>query len=140
MTATQQSNGHTPTLYVGPPINIEALPQTVNLNLYQGDDFFLDIVVTNEDGSDYDLTNMTARAQVRATPAATEVMANFAATITDSTIHLHLVGSQAARLAPTASWDCEISGTETLTLVAGTVRTTQEVTRDIVRAARYRND
>jgi hypothetical protein len=115
----------------GPPVNVDALPQIVNLILYQGDDFFLDIAITNPDGSEFDLTGWTARAQVRATPTDIMIMATFTASITANVIALHLPNTESINLAPAAVWDCELTSAtpEIYTVVAGTVQTTRHVTR-----------
>jgi hypothetical protein len=131
MTAVTVSNGHQrPDLYAGPPISIDALPQVVNLELYRGDDFSLAIVVTNDDGSDFDLTGYTARAQIRTTHDATEILATFTATIATNVITLHLPAVQAARLVAATVWDCEIEAADLVTLVTGKVTTSPDVTRD----------
>jgi hypothetical protein len=115
----------------GPPVNVDARPQEVNLDLYQGDDFYVDIAVVNPDGSGADLTGWTAEAQIRATRTDMQIMASFTATITGNIIELHLPNDQSRGLAPVAEWDCHIrSGTpEIYTIVSGTVRTARDVTR-----------
>lgn len=110
------------------PVTITALPATVNLSLYQGDDFYLDLTVTNPDSSPADLTGATATATIKASPTAPDIMATFSATITANVVHLHLPATEAAKLAAAAVWDCQIANPLVTTLAAGKVTTTLQVT------------
>jgi hypothetical protein len=107
---------------------ITALPTTVDLALYEGDDFYLDLVVTNPDGSAADLSTAVASAQVRTTADTTDPQAQFTATITGNVIHLHL-DHIAASVMSNGVWDCQIATPDITTLAAGKVTVTQEVTR-----------
>lgn len=100
-----------PTALVVPePQIVSAVPQTVNLFLYKGDDFWLDLIVTNPDGSDTDLSAATASAQIRTAPNVDDIMASFDASIEANVIHLHLPHAQASDLiAGSCAWDAQIS-------------------------------
>lgn len=114
------------------PVLISTLPVTVNLKLYQGDDFKLDLTVTDPDGTPADLAGMTAAAVIRLTVGAPDPPeATFTATIDPGgdIVHLHLPHTEASKLAPgVCYWDCQISATETYTLAAGKVTVTGQVT------------
>ena len=112
-----------------PRIAVGTLPSPVDLSLYQGDDFYLDLTVTNSDGSPADLTGATPKAQIRTTAADATVLAEFVATITTNVIHLHLTAALTAPLSGPAVWDCQITTPDVVTLVAGTVTIRPEVTR-----------
>lgn len=109
---------------------IDALPMPVDLLLYRGDDFFLDIDCSGPEGEPADLDGYSAAAQVRRQPDDADVMAEFECWVEDSTVGLHLPHLEAQKLVPGASaWDCQLSGPVVLTLVYGRVVTTPDVTR-----------
>ena len=108
-------------------MQVNARPAEVNLNLYAGDDFWLDVTVTDPDGNAADLSGQVARADIRQNTA-TEVIASFDAAIDGNVINLHLAGADVAGLPGASVWDCQLAGTDTVTLVAGVVRTTAQVT------------
>lgn len=112
--------------------HVVALPVPVNLSLYQGDDFFLDLVVNNPDGTPAALGGVTPTATIKSGPPSS-VTATFAATVAGNLIHLHLPASESAKLtAPAATWDCQIASTDVpahiTTLVAGKVSVAAQVT------------
>src|SRR3954470_1598423 len=75
--------GVTPQLAEAPsadPVHISALPLRVDVDIYKGDDFYLDLTVTTPDGSDADLSGATPSAQIRSAPNSTDIMASFQAT------------------------------------------------------------
>jgi hypothetical protein len=115
-----------------PPVLVSMLPVTVNLKLYQGDDFYLDLTVTNPDGTPADLTGYTAQAQIRTAVGAPDPPeASFTASVDTSAsiIHLHLPHTEAEKLTAGVNyWDCQISSTEWFTLAAGKVTVTGEIT------------
>ena len=116
--------------YAVGPTTIVALPQEVNLTLYQGDDFYLDLFVSNPDNSAADLAGCTASAQIRNSPSSPQILASLSAVINGNAIHLKLDHSDAAKLTQSV-WDAQLvypSG-DIVTLVAGTVTVSQEVTR-----------
>lgn len=106
---------------------VVARPDQVNLNLYAGDDFALDLTVLDPDGSPADLTGMTARADIRQNTG-TPVLASFAATVAGNVVSLRLAAADAAVLPDGAVWDCQLAGIDTFTVAAGTVRTRAQVT------------
>lgn len=106
---------------------IDARPAAVNLALYAGDDFWLDIAVTDPAGDPADLTGQTARSDIRSR-ADMPVVASFTATIAGNVIHLYLAGADVAGLPQAAVWDCQLADADTVTLAAGNVRTWPQVT------------
>ena len=112
------------------PQSIDRLPDVVNISTYAGDDLSFALVVLNYDGSEPDLSAAQVRAQIRQTPAAQQIAGSFAVSAEENLIYLHLLGSVSQDLPGQAVWDCELTyeGRVT-TLVAGTVRTTPDVTR-----------
>jgi hypothetical protein len=111
-------------------IIVSALPAVVNLKIYAGDDFDLDVTVTNEDGSAADLTGYTASATVRPSVLAPQA-AVFQATITANVIHLHLSNTDTAGLDGAMVWDCQVAKadlSDVVTLAAGQLRAAAQVT------------
>ena len=107
--------------------NVGQLPTGVNLTLYQGDDFYLNVGVT---GAGVNLTGYTAKADIATAPGAT-VMASFTATVTNATtIALHLTAVEAAKLTANGVWDLQITDTAGVvtTLISGTVTVVKQVT------------
>ena len=92
----------------------------------------MDLVVTNPDGSPAPVG--TPLAQIRDS-ANGVVLATFQATVTGSTIHLHLPGAIVSETLD-GVWDCQITDAQghVATLVAGTVTTTAEVSVGVVTA------
>jgi len=113
-------------------IVVGTLPLAVDLVLYRGDDFYLDVTVTNSSGGAFDLTGFTAASQVRVSPDEPDPpAATFTATIAANVIHLHLPHGEADALPVTGAWDVQIkdaTGVVT-TLAFGAVTTTPDVTR-----------
>jgi hypothetical protein len=115
----------------GSPETVVALPQIVDLDIYQGDDLYIDLVVTNNDGSIPDLTPYTPSAQIRPVPDSPTLLAAFDCTVDGNTVHLHLPGGAASNLNPGVNaWDCQIESADPniFTLVYGTVTVTGQVT------------
>ena len=111
---------------------VSGLPTPVNLALYQGDDFYMDLTVDNPDGTPADLTGAVASALIRSAPGAADPpMATITATVDValSVVHLHLPHTEAANLAAGgAAWDCQIATPDVTTLAAGRVTVTAQVT------------
>jgi hypothetical protein len=113
-------------------IEVVTGPQTVNLTVYQGDDFFLYLTVTDLNNNPVPMVGWTAAAQVRAAPG-TPVVATFTASIdvtVTNRVNLRLPHLEAVKLPRKARWDCQVidpNGVVT-TLVAGSVEGTQEIT------------
>jgi hypothetical protein len=120
-----------PTATARAAITFNALPMQVDLVLYAGDDFFIDLTVMAPDGSPADLTGSVATAQIRPTPGSAELIAEFDAVIEDNVIHLHLPASEAAKLvAGTSAWDCQLDTAGVIaTQVRGLITATWDVTR-----------
>jgi hypothetical protein len=114
-------------------IVVGTLPLAVDLILYRGDDFYVDLTLTDEAGDPWDLTGWTAASQIRPSAESDQVLASFTATIEANVIGLHLPHDQAQALTPGASrWDVQITDPtdRVLTLVAGAVTVTADVTRE----------
>lgn len=109
------------------PTTVDVQPLTVDLKLYEGDDFSMDIVVTNPDGTPAVVG--TPLAQIRATTDS-PVLATFTTTVLDNMIHLYLPGTLIDETLD-GVWDCQVTDDQgqVTTLVAGSVVTTAEVTR-----------
>jgi len=112
------------------PTNLLALPATVNLTLYQGDDFTFRLAVYDAARQPADLDGATVRAQIRETAASEQVAGEFQPTIAASIINLHLTSAISAGLPARCVWDCEITieGRVT-TIAAGTIDQIAEVSR-----------
>ena len=112
---------------------IDARPTVVDLKVYAGDDLHLRLDIYDIGGNPEDLTGAAAQAQVRATPDAETVLAEFTAEIDGSTIWLHLAAADTATLPATAVWDVQVTYLDpditVATLARGGLATTAEVTR-----------
>jgi len=114
------------------PVTVDALPAVVNLLAYQGDDYFLNLFVTDPAGDPANLTGCTAKAEVRVTTADAAPLASFTATVAADQVSLHLPHVEAAKLtAGTLRWDCQLTDAAGVvtTIASGTVVVTAEVTR-----------
>jgi hypothetical protein len=113
------------------PVLVGNLPLAVNLSLYQGDDFWLDLTVTDTGGNPVNLSAYTPTAVIRGAPGSPTVAAFTCTVDTTNTnvVHLWLPHLQSMLLNRRGVWDCQVeqSGAVT-TLVAGTVTTSLEVT------------
>jgi len=114
------------------------MPNPADLSIYQGDDWAATVTVTHQDLSPVDLTGYTAQAQVRTGPADQEpdVAAEIQSTIQlPNLVLLSLSSAQTTALTGTIYyWDLQIVSpapyNQTLTVLAGKVRVTQEITRE----------
>lgn len=108
-------------------------PECVNLVLYRGDDFYMDVTVSyQDDGTGVDLTSAVVTAQIKVSPdAEADPIAEFTSVIDANIIHLHLPSNQAAELPPHSVWDCQITMPDVTTLVAGTITTVPDVSQQI---------
>jgi hypothetical protein len=115
------------------PQTIEVLPQVVHISFYQGDDFLLDVAVTDpEDGSPIDVSGMTPKAQIRHTAADPTVLAEFAIDSTDAAtglLHLSISSTVTTALPETGIWDVQLTSPKVSTIAAGNVLCTRQVTR-----------
>ena len=115
----------------GTPTTITALPLSVTLVVYAGDDFYVDVEVTNPDDSPMDLSDCTATAQIRISAEDNTIAGTFDCSIVGNVITLHLSHDDSATIGDKNVWDCQIvnGAGDVTTLVAGTISTTPEVTR-----------
>jgi len=109
---------------------IGTAPASIDLQVYQGDDFFLEIDV-DDSVVPIDLTNYIAKAEIRSAPGGS-LLATFDPTVVDpTTILLHLTAVQSVKLTKTSSWDVQVTdpaGVVT-TLAYGHVTVILEVTQ-----------
>jgi hypothetical protein len=109
---------------------VGTMPVPVTLNLYEGDDFFLDIAV-DDTASPIDLTLYTPKSEIRSVPGSPDLLASFDVTVVDAThLRLHLSSVESTGLPQVAAWDVQItdaSGVVT-TLAYGQVITVRQVT------------
>jgi len=126
-TDVSSSSSTTPTSTI---TTITALPDTVNLNLYAGDDFQMSLTLTNPDGSNTSLLGATVQAQIRSQPGST-IIASFTPTISGNVVTLALLGTSTQSLTGTYDWDCQITSVTlgVWTLVAGDISFTPDITR-----------
>lgn len=103
----------------------------------QGSDYFLDVIVKNSDGTPLDLSQYSARAQIRETKESEQLTASFTCTVVEPTsqgkIQMFLPNAVSTPiLAGSYFYDLEIfTANDALVkrIVGGRVRITQEVTR-----------
>jgi hypothetical protein len=111
---------------------ISDLPQTVTLQLYAGDDFAMNVTVTNPDGSDFYLSSWTPSAQVRSRPRdADPPLAEFGCSVAGNVLTLALAGAVTATLPGGCVYDVQLTGPQgqVMTLLCGTIAVVAEVTR-----------
>jgi len=108
---------------------VGSLPDCVNLILYAGDDFYVDLEIVDSVGNPQDLTDAVPSASVRLAAGSAEILAAFECVVTGNIITLHLPSGQTTGLPPNTVWDCQIANPSVTTLCSGTVTTTAEVTR-----------
>ena len=104
-----------------------------NLTLYQGDDYSVYVVVTNADGTPADITGYTAKAQIRRDVAdeARRVEVEIAASVASPNVNLSIPHAQTQALTGSYVWDLQLTspGGQIMTILAGAVIVTREVTR-----------
>lgn len=111
-----------------------AAPRQADLTLYQGDDWAATVNVLNLDMSPADLTGYTAQAQIRRSVADQDpvVAAELQATVElPNLVLLFLSHAQTTLLAGQYQWDLQLTSPQAdiVTILAGGVNVTQEVTR-----------
>jgi hypothetical protein len=124
-------------------------PPCIDLHLYEGDDFRMDLVCHNPDGSYADLSMCTAAAQIRNLPFESARFLSFDCSIGQvagignwSVVHLLLPSDQSAGLGghdPLSEydllydypmvWDCQLAYPEIVTICRGNVTSTRQVTQ-----------
>jgi hypothetical protein len=112
------------------------MPAAIDLRLYGGDDFAMDLTVTDSAGNAIDLSTSTVTAQIRATPIkdaaamTSPPLASFGVGIAGNVVSLSLAHAASAGVPARAVWDCQ--RTDSLgfvtTLAAGLVYMAQQVT------------
>jgi hypothetical protein len=110
---------------------VTVLPSEVDLNIYQGDDFYLDVAVTDSDSNPINLTNTAPMSQIRTTPDGPAILASFNITIDTTTtnlMHLHLAAADSNNLPAECAWDLQLSAPSVTTIAAGSVTVTLQVT------------
>jgi hypothetical protein len=110
---------------------ITVLPTTINLNIYQGDDFFLDVTVMDANNNPVVCTNSQPLSQIRLSPNDLTILANLAITVdatTTNLLHLHLLAADSNLLPLVTAWDLQLSSPNVLTIAAGVVNCTPQVT------------
>jgi hypothetical protein len=116
----------------GEPVTITELPVMVNLVLYAGDDFAMQVEVFDAAGDPADLTGAVAEAQIRLAPDSPNVAGVFTPLVQEAAgiVVLDLAGDVSAGLGRISAYDCEIRlGGRTTTLIAGTITMTPQITR-----------
>jgi hypothetical protein len=117
-------------------------PPCIDLHLYEGDDFRMDLVCHNPDGSYADISMCTAAAQIRNLPLDNNRFLSFECSIEGSVVHLLLPTSQSSGLGghdPLSEydllwdypmvWDCQLAYPEIVTICRGDVTSTRQVTQ-----------
>jgi hypothetical protein len=106
-----------------PPIVVDTQPTEVDLVFPAGDDLYLDLALTEDDGSPADLSSSSATAVV--TTSTGQVLASFDTSITDNIVHLHLAAADTQDLPASARWKCTVTAPDEVeTVAAGSVRAT----------------
>lgn len=115
----------------GSVTTVSELPLPVNLALYTGDDFTMQLTVTNPDNTPTDFTGAVVTSQIRPKANSNAITASFAVTVTTNVITLMLSNQQTQPLVGGFVWDCQVlsESQEVTTLAAGKVNFTQDVTR-----------
>jgi hypothetical protein len=115
---------------------VGVLPEKIDLDIYQGDDFYMTIWVTDPNtGVLVDLTGYTFRSQIRPTTDSDVILALFQFSVGGTgKVDLHLPSTDTETLPVGHSvWDFEMtnpSGTgQVMTPCAGVVNVTAQVTR-----------
>jgi hypothetical protein len=115
------------------PQFVAVLPQIVHISFYQGDDFLLDVNVTDpDDGTPIDVTAMSPKAQIRASAINAEILAEFDIDLTDAAtglLHLSIASTVTSGLPVSGVWDLQFSSPRVSTIAAGNVACSREVTR-----------
>jgi hypothetical protein len=113
------------------PVTLTALPQTVNLRLYRGDDFIFTLTVTDEVGNDLDMTPFEIRAHIRTRVEDALISGELDLAVVFNVITLHLTNATSREIALRSVWDCETIDPDgmVLTLTEGWIELTPDVTR-----------
>jgi hypothetical protein len=118
--------------YTQPVQTVTVLPAEINLHIYQGDDFFLDLTVTDQNNNPLDVTNSSVMSQIRSSFNSPNLLANIGIIIDGTTvglIHMHLAAQDSDNLPLACVWDIQLSSPAVQTIAAGTVTVTPQVTQ-----------
>jgi len=133
---TLMSVGVAPLVTAAPPttgpVHISALPLEVDLDLYAGDDFGLEVAVSNPDGSPMDVSSAAPMSMIRNTPADPTVLATLVVTVDPDVtglLHLSIPSVYSTTLPPSCVYDMQLTIPTILTLIAGTITMHPQVTR-----------
>jgi hypothetical protein len=105
-------------------------PEPVDLEIYQGDDFFATVTVTDSLPPDQVLQGYTASAQIRSAPQGSIILP-VTAIVSTPFVYLRIPHAATVQLTRNGYWDLQIidsSGAIT-TLLAGRVALIPEITR-----------
>jgi hypothetical protein len=136
-TPTLMSVGVQPAIAAAPPtpsgpVHIAALPLEVDLDLYAGDDFYLDIAVFNPDGSPMDVSSAAPMSMIRLTVEDTHILATLIITVDPDVtglLHMSIPSVYSTTLPPKCVYDVQLSIPVIVTLIAGTITMHPQVTR-----------
>jgi hypothetical protein len=123
-----------PRAATGEATTIVALPVSVDLALYKGDDFEMTVTVTDAAGAPVDLTGSVPLAQIRTSPFSDPPVTLFLASVDaveTSVIWLVLPHAAASLLPGRTVYDLQLTDPagRVATLIAGTITTVAEVSR-----------
>lgn len=106
-----------------------------DLELVQGDTASWTVTVTNEDGTPADISTYTAQAQIRRAVADADevVVADMTTLVESPAVVLALTSAQTTPMSGFYVWDLQLTGSEgeIITIMAGRVKVTAEVTRAV---------
>jgi hypothetical protein len=122
-----------PVQFASAPVQeVVVLPTPINLTFYQGDDFYLDLTVTDPNNNPVDCTNAQPISQIRPAPDDPNTLANLTVTVdatTHNLLHLHVAAADSAMLPLNSAWDIQLSSPSITTIAAGTVTCNPQVTQ-----------
>jgi hypothetical protein len=109
------------------------VPAKANLVMYQGDDYAALVTVADASGNPADLTGWQAHSHIRVGPADKypDIAAEMVLRVEGDKIILGLHAAETRQLAGQYAWDLQLTSPDgaRVTLLAGAVNVTQEVTR-----------
>jgi hypothetical protein len=112
--------------------DVIVLPAVVNLSIYEGDDFWMDITIKDSTGAAVDVSQALPMSQIRPAPDDDTILANLGVTVDGTTvglIHLHLLSSDSTLLPSSAAWDIQLTVPWIVTIAGGSVTVTPQVTQ-----------
>lgn len=105
-------------------------PANVDLVVFRGDDFIVNFILYNPDGTAVDLSDFVAEAQIRPSTSSTVVTSDFTCSIEDNIVTISLTSVDTTDLVRNAAWDVQISSGDGLvtTLAYGLVQVKKDIT------------